>query len=497
MDTGYKPGFQGSETSWVAVTLYSRGDDPIIMTPGNASAYPFSGKRADAKSPSLVAVSTQKLLGAASGSFQIDLKPSRSAFELFKHVCDDDWIDITFYRKDQPWHVMRGLVDEIRRNQTVGGTGATVESYTIVGKDFGKIWEITPIWFSPYMTNDIISDATASAVFNALTKIQGAPNVAVKAYLWSFMNAITTHAGIDWSMPLSMPNGGGNFLGWVKYSEDHFQNVPKRKCFNANYMEMNGTLWGTAQQHSDPAFVELYTDLFPDGDPFSPKLEAGSALEPKDTRMTVVIRDRPFPIVDKNIDAYNQDWDNLPMFIVPRQQIITANVGRSGLERFNAFYTASMLHQEAFGGNSLNIIVPLIDAESIHQHGLRRFDIQSSIAPDESNLDFSKLCYQQRLIAKDWHALNPYFLSGTLGLGVGRPDLKIGCKVRIPGSRGEEDQETYYLESVGHSWSFGQGTRTNLGITRGWIGSDWSMLEALQKISSRFKEPEMPQYDWA
>jgi hypothetical protein len=347
------------------------------------------------------------------------------------------------------------------------------------------------------MTNALISDATASAVFNALPKIQGAPNVAVKAYLWSFMNAITTHAGIDWSMPLSMPNGGGNFLGWVKYSEDHFQNVPKRKCFNANYMEMNGTLWATAQQHSDPAFVELYTDLFPDGDPFSPKLEAGSALEPKDTQMTVVIRDRPFPIVDKNIDAYNQDWDNLPMFIVPRQQIITANVGRSGLERFNAFYTASMLHQEAFGGNSLNIIVPLIDAESIHQHGLRRFDIQSSIAPDESNLDFSKLCYQQRLIAKDWHALNPYFLSGTLGLGVGRPDLKIGCKVRIPGSRGEEDQETYYLESVGHSWSFGQGTRTNLGITRGWIGSDWSMLEALQKISSRFKEPEMPQYDWA
>jgi len=487
-----KPGFQGSETSWVEVTLYSHGDDPIIMTPGSSGAYPFSGKKADARSPALVSVSTQKTLGAPSGSFQLDLKPSKSAFELFKHVCDDDWIDITFYRKNQPWHVMRGLVDEIRRNQAVGGTGATVEAYTLSGKDFAKIWEITPIWFSPYMTNDIIADATAMSIFNAMPKIQGAPNVAVKTYLWDFMNAIKTRAGIDWDMPSSMPNGGGNFLSWVKYFEDHFQNTPKRKCFNANFMEMNGTLWATAQQHSDPVFTELYADLFPDGDPFSPKLEAGEPLLPKDTQMAVVMRDRPFPIVDPAIDAYNQDWDNLPLFIVPRQQIVTNNVGRSGLERFNAFYTASMLHQEAFGGNSLDIIVPLIDNSSIHRHGLRRFDVQSSVAPDESNLDFSKLCYQQRRILKDWHCLNPYFLSGTLSLGMGRPDIKIGCRVRIPGARGEEEQETYYLESVGHTWSFGQGTRTNLGITRGWIGSDWSMTEAMQKISDQYKEPLLP-----
>lgn len=489
MANTYKTGFQGSETSWAEVILYSHSDDPLVLLPDNKGEYPFSGKRADAKSPALISVSTQKALGVPSGTFSIDIKPSRAASALFNYICDDDWVDIVFYRHSQPWHVMRGLVDEIRRTRGVSGTGATTTSYTITGRDFAKIWEITPVWFSPYGDNDMVSEAWTYQVFEAIPYLRGTPPKAVRAFLWNFMEAVKASAGINWLMPKGMPNGGGAFLEWVSLSENHYHNVPARKSFNPNFLDPNSTLWATAQQHSDPGFTEFYADLFPAGDPFDARLGEGKPLSPNDTKMTVVVRDRPFPVIDPQIDAWAADWKRLPVFVVPRQQIVADNVGRAGLERFNAFFVASQLHQEAFGQNSLNILTPLCDFDSIKRHGLRRYDVQSAMSPDE--LDFSKLCEQQRRIAKDWHCLNPYFLSGSLNLGVGRPDLKIGCRVRIPGENGERDQETYYLESVTHNWAFGMGTRTTLGVTRGWIGSDWSMMEALQKISSRYQEPRL------
>jgi hypothetical protein len=485
----YKTGYQGSETSWVEVILYSHGDDPLVMLPDGMGRYPFSGKRADSRHPSLVSVSTQKMLGAASGSFTIDIKPSLAAANLFQHICDDDWVDIVFYRHSQPWHVMRGLIDEIRRNRSVGGSGATTRSYTLTGRDFAKIWEITPVWFSPCGDKDMVSDAWATMIFQAIPSLRGTPPEAVKAFLWNFMEAVTVTAGVNWEMPAGMPNGGGSFLKWVQFNDNHYYNTPARKSFNPNFLDPNNTLWATAQQHADPAFVEVYADMLPDGGPFDARLQSGEPLAPKDARMTVVVRDRPFPVVDPLIDSWPISWDAVPQFTVFRQQIVTDNVGRSGLERFNAFFVASQLHQEAFGQNSLNILTPLVDFQSLHRHGLRRFDVQSSMSPDQ--LDFSKLCEQQRRIAKDWHCLNPYFLSGTINLGIGRPDIKIGCKVRIPGEHGERDQETYYIESVGHNWRFGQGIRTALGVTRGWMGSDQSMVAALQQMSARYQEPQL------
>ena len=36
-----------------------------------------------------------------------------------------------------------------------------------------------------------------------------------------------------------------------------------------------------------------------------------------------------------------------------------------------------------------------------------------------------------------------------------------------------------------------EGTKTSLGVTRGWVGSDRSMREALQKMSARYAEPKL------
>jgi len=489
--TEARPGFQGSETSYFEVTVYRHGDDPVVLTP--AEELPIKGRRPQDVQPSLISASTSKALGPAAGVFSFQMKPSKATGALFDQLMDDDWVDLVIYRHGQPWHVMRGLTDEIRRSRTVGGTGATSEIYTVTGRDFGKIWEITPVWFSPY-ANDIVSQAIANKVFQARPEVLGDPGTAVQAYLKKFLEELAGQKGPNWEPPPGMPNvEAGSFLNSVvfKVAAPYFQNKPARQAFNPGFMVPQGTLWSLAQQFSDPTFTELYVDLLPDGDPFSGRISAGDALTPNDTQMAVVLRDKPFPVVDAALTqrlGYTPQWDKVPVLNIPRQQIVTSDLGRGGLERFNAYFVAAVVHQELMNANALNLIAPLMDRKSLTRHGLRRMDVQLSQVPDASNLNFVEMAENHRRLLKDWYVLNPYMLSGSINLGIGRPDAKVGCRARIPTSEiGQE--ETYYIEQVGHTWSFGTSVKTSLGVTRGWRGDDDNYAENLKKESDKYVVP--------
>jgi len=484
-----RPGFQGSETSNARVHVYQHGDDPIILN-GIAGATEIEGRRASDPSSCLVSVQTSKALGAPSGSFVLTVKGSKAVGnEVFEWLADDDWIDVVFYRHDQPWHVMRGLVDEVRQSTVVSGTGATVETYTISGRDFAKIWEITPVWFSPYADNDLVTDAVGHKTFDALPSVVGDPPTAVKAYLKSFLEAVSQNAGVNWNPPKGMPAiENDSFLESVGFDDSAYSNIPARKQFNPNYMMPSGTLWQLAQQHSDPLFTELYADLLPNNDAFAAELASGDPVGLGDAKMTVVIRDKPFPNVAES--GKDDNWGGLPLAIVPRQQIKSADLGKSGLERFNAFFVASLLHQEQTGKDALSIIAPLINLEEIKRHGMRRMDVQSQMAPDA--LDFGVMAEQQRKIIRDWYALNPYLISGTINLGMGRPDIRIGTRIAIPGVAADQsDMETYYVEQVSHSWQYGSGLKTTLGVTRGWIGDDSTYRDALEKKAAQYTIPKL------
>lgn len=493
-----RPGFQGSETSWMEATFYRHGDDPIVVT--NPFEMPLTGRggHRDPRDiwPSLISASTNKAIGAPSGNFVLQMKASRGVQTLFEDLVDDDWVDIVIYRHDQPWHTMRGLVDEIRRSKATTGTGATVEVFTVTGRDFGKVWELSPVWFSPY-GNDLVSKAVANKVFQARPRILGSPDTVVKAFLRDFLEQITTAVGPNWSPPAGMPNmDPGSFIDNVQFNVENFQNIPPRKAFNPQHMAPTGTLWSLAQQYTDPMFCEMWVDLLPDADPLSPRIAAGDSLSPKDTRMTVVLRDRPFPVVDPEVTAfsfaagtYQDNWKNVPVLTIPRQQILTSDLGRSGLERFNAYFVAEVLLQDVAKEGAVNIIAPLYDKEGIKRHGFRRMDVQSRQVPDEKALAFKTMADTQRRLIRDWYCLNPYLLNGSVELAVGRPDIKVGTRVRVPATVGEGSEESYYVEQIGHSWTFGSSVKTSLGVVRGWQGDDDSYRDALKEMSKRYKLP--------
>jgi len=500
-----KYGFQKSENTRAAVIVYQHNDDPIILnTQKSSDPQALTGNKATDSESSVINVTTTKTLSEASGKFAITLKPSRVSADLFHRITDDDWVDIVYYINKEPYHSFRGIIDEINRSVTVSN-GATVSTYTIVGRCFGKVWEATPVWFSPYY-NDIITQAVSSRVLNTIPELLDAPDKAAYFYLKGFLEELASQKGVNWLPPKGMPGIETNtFLGNVEFNEllggsRYFQNIPKRQEFNANALMPEGTLWDLAKTYSDPMFTELYVDYLPKGDPFSKNMSAPLALG--DGEMSVIMRDKPFPVLASSVPSgYENTWDRLPVFTVQPQEMISHEVSRAGYERYNAFFVASKLLQEDAKNYALTILPPLMDADSIRRHGFRRFDIESSVhpagdnAPSAGGFNVEEMAIYQRQIVRDWYCLNPYMLSGTIVLGHGRPDIRIGCRLHIPGinlgSKKTIPEENYYIESVTHDWNFGIGIRTTIGVTRGWLGDSSSYYNNLAKMAARYSVPKL------
>lgn len=468
------PSFQGSETTSAEVTIYHRGDDPIVLLSAGASE--FTGRHLGDQRPCLLSVQTQKSLSAGSGTWSLTAKPTKGWEDLLDKVLDDDWIDITFTRHGKRWHVMRGLVDEIRRNISVGGSGATTEVIQIAGRDFTKIWEMTPLWFNRYVGENVEGALVLQMMTGPDTVLKMTIDEAVELVLKGFLREFAGRGRANWLMPEGMPYLTGPTLA------DNFDlrtdlqpgqvREPKRVAISASFLMPDGSCWSMAKEWSDPMFCELWADLLP-ATAFDQVNEA--ELTPRESRMVVMLRDRPFPRVELGKDS---PWFSLPLYVVPRQQLTSLEMGRSGLERYNAFFVSPQIMQGTLGDASVDLVAPLWDKDDIRQHGLRRFDVSTSYVSEDQPLGLSE---PMRERIRDWYCLNPYFLNGTFTTGVGRPDIRVGGRFRIPGVYGSEDQETYYIESVQNSWQFGAGIRTSGSLTRGWRGTDESLLQALGK----------------
>jgi hypothetical protein len=416
-------------------------------------------------------------------------------------------VDIVFYKHDKPWHVMRGLIDEIRRDTQVTGKGATSRNFIITGRDFGKVWESMSVWFDP-VANDRVTEGIARLLFGANGHVQGNPGEVAITYLKDFFEQLGIAQGINWIPPPTLPGivpnsflKSVNFnLGFLGNTPKYFQDIPQRKQYNVASLAPDGVLWDLAYEYSDPMLTELYVDTLPQGDPFSPRLGLSDSITPFESKMAVVMRDKPFPfIVDAGHTlAFKPTWDLLPKFVVNRQELTADNVGRSGLERFNAFYAANRMQQEDMAHSALTLTEPVLDELSIKRHGLRRMDVQlTTNTPDTPipGLGFgsiSQMTEFQRNLLVNWYCMNPYLLSGTLTVGNGRPDIKIGCKIQIPGERAGPKElvpdETYYVEGVTNNWTFGQSIKTTATVTRGWQGTDAEYLLQLAKVKARFKK---------
>jgi hypothetical protein len=227
-------------------------------------------------------------------------------------------------------------------------------------------------------------------------------------------------------------------------------------------------------------FNELSCDLYRAGES-TEKWYQSFGLKPADGQMVVTFRERPFVSLEF---GESSPWFGLPLYELPLEFLGDIEVGRGGAERYNAFFVAPALVQAIIKSGAIDMTPPLWDQDDVFFRGLRRFDVTSKYTAQDA--DYIGLASRQREKVRDWHCLNAYMLQGTIAPAIGLPDLRVGTRLRIPGVRSERENETYYVESVSHNWTKETGIRTQVGVTRGWIGTDTDMLDAVRKMAARY-----------
>lgn len=520
-------GFQGSETSRAEVTIYSHGDEPGLFQLGDK--FTLHGPFATGGAPTLVRVETNKSLGVAAGTFSFDVKADRAGLSIVGSVSDDDWVDIVFTRWGVKTHVMRGQIDDIRRATVVDASGATTDVLRISGRDFGRIFELTPIWFD-IITDGALGAGATARVLESNAAFFADPATTTESLLAGFLSEVQGIGRANWELPPSLPSliaeadGTATFAKNICFFDTDFVNHPERS--NAIDFSIfpgeNQSIWEFAMAWADLPICEVYTDLLatftegapviadtgkpqpsfsvprdtvdystPQNDPIEPV-----NLDPDLSVMSVVFRDRPFPTLTRVKDdgvtpepiSEGPWFTRLKVYEVTPQHVTFRDVGRSGAERKNAFYAAPRLVHELTGGY-FDYNGPLWNPDDMKRHGFRRDDTTFNYVSGAGG-DLLKLSqiYRQRM--RDFHCMNHLFLHGSIMLGHGRPDIRIGHKLRILGAT-EDENETYYIETVKNAWALAGGVRTTVGVTRGWVGSDLLLIETFNEIVSAYRRPEV------
>lgn len=463
-------GFQGSETSRIEATIYTHRGTTFVYDTRVVGGRGFSG---------IVEMQYDHAFGSASAAFSLVIKSSE---DLIYELEDDDWVDVVARRHDQTFHLARAVISGISRSTRVIND-ATVRVFVLQCRSFGVIFERTPLWFDRVTRNNW-GPAAASRIWNEHHDFaNGTPAVLTSTLLAGFLQPANNQGAGYWRLPDGLPNARGSFIENIQFNTSGYSNVPSRGGAQTplSMTYDSSSVWALANEWADLPLCEFYTDLVPAYDMFN----GAAASDPTTTRMAVIFRDRPFPntVRDTQLSAAPY-FSKIPLYTVPIQQVSELGVSRSGASRVNTFFFAPMLLQRLARGY-IDMQVPLSNTADVALHGMRRMDAVSRYLADGSTDVYVTMARGYRQILRDIHCLNHRYLSGRITLTLGRPDIRIGGRLRIQRDA-DEDAETYYVEGVSHRWSFETGLRTSCTVTRGWRGTDASLVEALNDTIAQY-----------
>lgn len=498
--------YQGSHKSGVRVTVYPQKGDG---TYGPAIALTGTSSRSD--TPCIVGCTVQNAIGQGA-SFSVVLMGGEmpdflDAFPL------DSWVDISFTDSGLSWHVLRGLLDEVRVTHGVTGGGAPAKTYTLAGRSFQKVWDDMEANFDPFLGDREVS----AEVLDAVGEFAGGPDVVCRALLVNVLRSLGRRKRGLWAMPTTMPGVGSGarmtqvpglgpqalFVDAATFITQGFDlyGIP-RSILSQSLLQGGGALWGLAQALSDPTLCELFCDLWPKGQYLGAlgtlDTDGTVGLPESQSQMVAWLRDRPFMAVDPKIDIgptqERSPYFDLPQFIVALQAATNINVGRQGYERINAFWLSNP-DAGSFAPNFIVSKTPLWDVRDQVSHGLRKM-----VIPQTYNLfgagnvggagrTIDSCVDVTRRLVRDFYCANAEFLSGDMTLANGAPWVKVGCRLQVRDQRDIEKPLNAYIEGVSHQYSPAGGTRTSITFTRGFYGEERDMLNRLRDLSGRYEIP--------
>ena len=238
----YQPGFQGSETSGVEVSIYPHGDDPIISDRGDPQGTGpilLNGRFNDAgEQTSITRLSYEFGLGDVAPSWSLVYKDPSTDFPISTYFVDDDWIDISLTRHGEPYHLVRGILDGPPKLEEMVANDATSRKLSTFWTGiWPRMGEGRPIYFNAAIgeiaelnANQSLADANAFG--------DGAPSTLVDAYLFHFLRQLQdSTVGTSWEFPGGIPNidKGSFFSEVVDFQPEGSADAPERFAVLPNF----------------------------------------------------------------------------------------------------------------------------------------------------------------------------------------------------------------------------------------------------------------------
>lgn len=489
--------------------------------------------RSDPRLGKIVAFSSSKQLGGPSGQWSLTIKKprisgprslTRSPPDGLWRDPEDVWVNIKVSVDGQVIDTILGLVDSITEDTTRTGSGQRAETYTIQGRDIGKIFEMTPL-FVNYFHDPTRPIRSQGAIIAAqIDELVGTPAHFVRLLVETWLGNEGT-AEVPWRLPPGL--GGGPFfspnitavqggfglrlegsrLTGVQPQTGTVHGVAIAPSLLQIDQSGGGHLWDTLQEYCNPLMNELFVDLAP--------AERSISLESMVPVLT--LRERPFPIRAPGGSTTDKSrWNRLQTWELDRGDIKRRNVVKGGAaSRFNYW----KLRLNGMGSEGFNVDeilqrgvdgvesgqpgnIPIFNAESISRHGVRPYTAQTRFIPffyrNRADPEDATAVREQerlqgsffRLVAAwlkkvhDWYVVAPFELSGTLQTSRMQPEIRIGHRVV---ERRNEGVITYYVEGVAHRWSYPNEGETTLTVTRGEYEDD-ELLDSIYE--SGFEAPQ-------
>jgi len=443
-----------------------------------------------------------KSLRSVSANFSITLFPTQNWRRILRA---GDWIIIYLYadgetkkfkneKQDTKNIVLIGNIDRVARvKEKDEETDKTLLRYRINGRNFGKVFETTDLWFDPYTTQTKSLDVVTRT---AGLPITGSPEVLVQKLMDIFLGPGgrtklgNTKPLEQWVIPKDLARLFSSSQAKKRASVyDIISNqgiqtgLPGYKARQMIAPGQGGNLWEAMKRGSNQLINELYCEEIRDSSGF--------------VKPTIVLKPRPYNTLyfnsqfggDKHLKSYLkgayktlQDLAKENYVEINPAEVLYEDLGMDDHSRFNMFWletrntTNDSINTYAHVNKSGDGIgLPLIVRESIQRYGLRKFDgvldfCYANNTGKTYNADTN--IYKAFLVQLyDFYYANHLYEQGTIET-TGVLEAELG-KCLLLKSEDGGDPKIYYIEGYEHNFKYPATWTTKFTVTRGQFLSSW------------------------
>lgn len=410
----------------------------------------------------------ERALANASGMFSLTLAPNKNWLNVAR---PGDWITISLSQSGSFDKEVRclGNIDRVAQTEVVQPDGARVVTYTISGRDYGKVFEKYNVYFNTY-------DPKGSAqrfflgekgVFKIVGQSDEIITQLVQVFLGGkFENTNGAQKQLDaFRIPkqLAQDFGGSDSVKFGDILQLKLDSIPGYRGIIGEYIQ-EGQLWQLMLMYGNNLMNELFVE--------HTKVVKGTTatILPCLTLRLFPFTDRDFTVPEPFTSAARK-FQDLDTVIITGEDIFSSDIGVADHDRINFSLIYGDVSSARGADPTIALLVngnpsfPYINAASIRRHGLSSYIHGSSFTGSGNNNISAEVLRGWNILNKHWFLENTNLESGTIRI-LGNADIRTGKRLYIKDAKMNSDKE-FYIEGVTDDWSYpGQWNQT-LQVTRG------------------------------